>query len=138
MLDPGFREKYRTMPQQNITFDNGPWLKPTVAATRTSLSLRLLESELLSRDGARLRIRVANTGSAPAVPVRLEIEGVKRAFYATDNFFWLAPGEAREISVEVLWRESDKRGNAVFSVAAWNADAVFVGFGGSEPVPPPT
>lgn len=36
------------------------------------------------------------------------IEGVKRGFYATDNYTWPAPGETRELTLEVLWREEKK------------------------------
>jgi hypothetical protein len=41
---------------------------------------------------------------------------------ATDNFFWLAPGERRGLQVEVLWREPDRRDQAALVVSAWNAE----------------
>ena len=68
-------------------------------------------------------MRIKNTGGKPAFNTSLDIEGVKRAFYATDNFFWLAPGEERELQVEVLWRDPGQRAQAVLTVSAWNARA---------------
>ncbi|HEY4207085.1 MAG TPA: glycoside hydrolase family 2 protein, partial [Puia sp.] len=63
-----------------------------------------------------------NTGRIPAFMVELDITGVKRAFYASDDYLWLAPGESKEISLNVLWRE--KQQNAHLSVGAWNAAPV--------------
>ena len=72
---------------------------------------------------SQLRVRVKNTGSKPAFNTRLDVEGAPRVFYATDNFFWLAPDKQRELQVEVLWREPVRREQAVLVVNAWNAEA---------------
>jgi beta-mannosidase len=128
MSDAAFREKYRAEPPQyrdpthpGLTLDKGPWLKPRVAATTTSLSLKLETNTNSSPAHSRLQVRVKNTGAVPAFNTQLNIEGTKRAFHATDNFFWLAPGEERLLDVEVLWREPANRAQAVFIVGAWNA-----------------
>jgi beta-mannosidase len=52
---------------------------------------------------------------------QINIEGTRRSFYATDNFFWLASGEERDIDLTVLWRDEDTRNNAVLTVGAWNS-----------------
>ena len=52
---------------------------------------------------------------------RLNLEGAKRVFYATDNFFWLAPGEARDLQIEVSWREPGPHPEVSLTASAWNA-----------------
>jgi beta-mannosidase len=116
-----FRDKYRAAPQPNLTFDQGPWLKPAVANTQTTLTLTAGKPAAQPGERARLTLRVRNTGAAPAFPVHLEIDGAKRAFFATDNYFWLAPGEEKSIQVDVLWRELPAGKPIQVSAQAWNA-----------------
>jgi beta-mannosidase len=124
MDDASFRDKYRATPQPNIAFENGPWLKPSVAATRTSLELKLITTKARGTDRARVVVRLANTGRLAAFPVQLDIDGAMRCFYAEDNFFWLAPGEQREIALEVQWRETHPGKAVSVSASAWNAASV--------------
>jgi beta-mannosidase len=63
---------------------------------------------------------VKNIGKVPSFMTKLDITGVKRAFTATDNYYWLSPGESREITIEVLWRESVIGKKIVLSCEAWN------------------
>ncbi len=122
LSDEAFRTKYRAAPQPALTLDKGPWLKPQTAAQGTALTAELVEHEQTAANRSRLRVRVKNTGDKPAFNTRLDIAGVKRLFYATDNFFWLAPGEQRELQVEVLWREPERRDQAAVVVGAWNVE----------------
>ena len=121
MGNEAFRNKYRATPQPSLAFDSGPWLKPQTAPQTTTLAASLLEQKQLDAHRGQLRVRVRNTGARPAFNTRLDIEGAKRAFYATDNFFWLAPGEERELQAEVLWREPGQRAQTALTVSAWNA-----------------
>lgn len=68
---------------------------------------------------SRPTVRVKNTGTVPSCMTRPDIVGAKRAFYTSDNFTWLAPGETKEISVYVLWWEPNPP--AVLTLGAWNA-----------------
>jgi hypothetical protein len=92
MSDEVFRRKYRAAPQPAITLDKGPWLKPQTVAQPTSLTAELVEHRQTASNRSRLRLRVSNTGKKPAFNTRIDIEAAPRAFYASDNFFWLAPG----------------------------------------------
>jgi beta-mannosidase len=123
MSDASFREQYRATPQPSLTLDRGPWLKRRVAAVPTTLSLKVEAQEKAGSDRSRLKVRVRNAGGAPAFMTRLNVEGVRRAFHATDNFFWLAPGEERLIEIEVLWREAARAAQAVLTAESWNAPA---------------
>jgi beta-mannosidase len=123
MGDEVFRRKYRATPQPALTLDKGPWLKPQTAAHPTSLTAELVEHRQTAPNRSHLRIRVRNTGGKPAFNTRIDIEAARRAFYASDNFLWLAPGEQRDLQVEVLWREPTRRDQTALVVSAWNAEA---------------
>jgi beta-mannosidase len=121
MNDAAFRQRYRQTPRPTITLDKGPWLKPQTTGQVTSLRLKLVEQKPTGACQNRLVVHVANTGGKPAFNTRLDVTGVKRCFWATDNFFWLAPGEERQLQLEVRWREPDERSRARLSLGAWNA-----------------
>jgi beta-mannosidase len=121
MEDKAFYEKYVNEPIAWITLEKGPWLKPTVAKSPTTLAIAVLASKSVSESQSELRVRISNTGKQPAFMTKLDITGVKRAFFASDNYLWLQPGESKEITMNVLWRENDKK--AAIEVSAWNAPA---------------
>ena len=124
LADEAVRRSFREAPKQWPELPRGPWLKPAVAARRTSLGISLIEERPSAPGRSVVRLRVANAGELPAFPVKIDIEGGRRAFFATDNFFWLAPGESREISAEVLWRDSRSGRRWKASASAWNAETV--------------
>ena len=66
----------------------------------------------LDRHGSDL-ISVTNTGDKPAVGVHFVCPDISDHFHCDDSYFWLDPGEERQITVSQT--------NEV-SVAAWNAD----------------
>lgn len=120
MDDKAFYEKYVSEPIAWPTLEKGPFLKPTVARTATSLKMSLQKQDDLSADRSRITAQVTNTGTIPAFMTRFDIAGVKRATVATDNYFWLAAGESRTVTIDVLWRETPA-GKASLTVSAWNA-----------------
>ncbi|OGV59609.1 MAG: hypothetical protein A2283_13680 [Lentisphaerae bacterium RIFOXYA12_FULL_48_11] len=126
MNDPAFRDKYRQSPQPTLTLEKGPWLKPQTAMQPTSLDLAILKQKLLDRDHCQLTVQVSNKGPKPAFMTRVDVEGAKRVFYANDNFFWLAPGETRELQVEIMWRNiAELTGcQPVVSLTSWNSKGV--------------
>ncbi len=121
MSDGAFREKYRATPQPGLTFDKGPWLKPQAASKPTALEASLVARDRIAGDRSRLRVHIKNSGDTPAFNTTVDVGGARRAFYATDNFFWLGPGEERELQIDILWREPGHRGGAEVAVGAWNA-----------------
>ena len=70
-----------------------------------------------------IKARVRNAGSGPAFYTEVNIDGTRRTFYATDNGFWLAPGEERLLDIHVWWREPETRSQAALTLGAWNARA---------------
>lgn len=128
MRDRAFREKYRATPQPGLTFDKGPWLKRQTVRTLTALALDVTERRDTAPSRSQLRLHLRNTGRVPAFAARVDIGGAKRAFYATDNYFWLAPGEKKTLDVEVLWREGQRPTNASVTAQAFNAATVTAKF----------
>jgi len=122
MSDPGFRTRYRRSAQASLEFRNGPWLRPQVAAAPTKLDLAVVSRRDPVENESWIRVRIRNTGSTPAFDTRVDITGSKRSFVATDNDFWLMPGEDRQIDLQVLWREPATRDRAVLTIGAWNVE----------------
>ena len=122
MQDTAFYNKYISQPIAWITLEKGPWLKPVVQQSATSLSINVAANKKLTDTESELTIVVKNTGKLPAFMTKLDVAGVKRAFYATDNYLWLQPGESKQVIMNVLWRETNRNATAV--VSAWNAPGV--------------
>ena len=118
MEDKSFYDKYLNEPIAWVTLDKGPWLKPAVAKSSTTLALAVLADKKISDNQNKITVRVKNTGTVPSFMTKLDLVGMKRAFYASDNYMWIAPGETKEIEVNVLWREEAKAKKV--TVAGWN------------------
>ncbi len=124
MQEAAFYMEYRAQPQPALTLDKGPWLKRQVAAQRTALTLAITEQRQLAPDRSVITVTLHNMGHTPAFPVHMDINGAKRAFYATDNYFWLAPGEERRIELQLLWRETPLPQDVRVEAKAWNTERV--------------
>jgi len=84
---------------------------------RTSLSAR--------HEAGKLVIR--NTGQLPAVGVHVQAPDCSDSLRLADGYFWLDPGEEREVVVEVMPTVSgETHAPGQVTVAAWNAEGVVV------------
>ncbi len=117
------RREFRSKPSEWPALENGPWLKPSVAASPTQLEIYLLSTSAGPASRTTIRARVKNIGGTPSPVTRIDVTGTKRSFFATDNFFWLPPGEERDITLDVLWRDAATRGSAALEISSWNAPA---------------
>ncbi|MFN4146572.1 MAG: glycosyl hydrolase 2 galactose-binding domain-containing protein [Runella sp.] len=126
MNDKAFYEKYVNEPINWITLEKGPYLKATVANTAAKLEGYFVSSQEISGQRSQWKVLVKNSGKTPAFMTKIEIAGAKRAFVADDNFFWLAAGESREVSLDILWREPSNKHNAILEFSAWNAPKVTI------------
>lgn len=120
MEEPEYNHQFNNEPVPWPTLDKGPWLKPTVAHTKTTLDVKLISSKSDASNSSQIDLKVTNTGKIPAFMVNMDITGIKRAFYATDNYFWLAPGESKDITINVLWREPTDNKKVTMEIGAWN------------------
>ena len=113
---------FRQAPKEWPALEKGPWLKPAVAANRTSLRARGVRKEALANGRTKIAVTVANAGKHPAFPVLLEFDGARHSAFGSDNFFWLAAGEERTLEFEILPRE--KSAVSWLTASALNAPAV--------------
>ena len=111
------RNLRRSLPQKNPMYDKGPWLKEMVEGVGKTV----IEAECLRQyqENERLFkcIRVKNTGGLPAFPVRFDSPELP-PFYTNDNYFLLAPGEERNITLAI---RDDKNGfDRPVYISGWN------------------
>lgn len=115
-----FYNNYVQEPVPWVTLENGPWLKPLASKTKTRLSVQVIDIHHGQPAMSAVKLRIRNIGNTPSFMTQINIEGTKRVFYASDNYFWLSPGEEKEVNVNVHWRESITRRKAEFTVRGWN------------------
>ncbi len=113
------RKSFRQSPKDWPILENGPWLKRDIANTQTTLSLKLIEFERQSPTRSRARIQIVNTGEYPSFNTTIDVIHSKRCFYATDNYFWLDPGEVKTIDIDIHWREENQHKVEII-LASWN------------------
>jgi beta-mannosidase len=121
MDDTAFYYKYLSEPIPWITLDKGPWLKPTVANSKTSLDIKVIGNSPLKDGNSEIQLLLKNTGKIPSFMTTIDISGAKRIFYASDNYFWLAPGEEKIISMTLSFRENSINKKIAIMTGAWNA-----------------
>lgn len=126
LADNKSREEFRSKPTPWPILAKGPWLKPTVAKTQTTLTVEAL-SVTPSPDGdTHVEFRVRNSGKAPSFMTAIDVRGARRTFCANDNFLWLQPGESRTIALQLHWREQPERAPRTVVVSSWNAPQAVV------------
>ena len=124
MNDPAFSKSYISNPVEWPTLREGPWLKPIVAQKRTRLRAGIVSTGQTGEDYTRATIKISNQGEVPAFMTRIDVEGAKRTFVADDNYFWLPPGEEKEVEVIIKWRETSENKRKSIAIKAWNAKSI--------------
>jgi beta-mannosidase len=117
MKEDALRESYRAKAQTALRFENGPWLKPQVSATRTALHAEYRPAS----DGRSEELLVSNTGNTPAFPVNVR-SASGQIIAASDAYFLLMPGESRLLGI----RLREPVPITSLAVVAWNAEPVTV------------
>ena len=124
MDDPVFYNKYISEPTPWVTLEKGPWLKSVIGKASTRLMLDMISIQRLHENRSRLKVKITNSGKIPAFMTKVDIMGIKRATFMSDNYMWLSPGENKEVTIDVLWRESSAIDKVIISVGAWNAKVI--------------
>jgi len=121
MEDSEYYRKFSAEPVAWPTLKTGPWIKPTVAKTKTSLEISGVNYVSSGNNMGTLSFSVKNTGKVPSFMTHIEMEGVKRLFFATDNYFWLPAGDTKDIKMEIKIREEQPVKTFQLIVKSWNA-----------------
>ncbi len=133
LADPAARKAWQSKPATDPICKTGPWLKPQVESQPTQLDARLVSAKRGGNE-ARITVRITNTGKAPAFPVKIAVEPDAYTSIWSDSFFWLLPGETKDITGTV---KLDMKGldpvtkppvakllDITMNVSAWNAPTV--------------
>lgn len=132
LADPEARKQWQSKPSVDAMCKTGPWLKPQVEGLPTSLEAKILSARSAGPE-AEIRLVVRNTGSHPAFPVSVKIAPDVYSNLWDENYFWLPPGESRELTglVRLDMKGLDpimnppvaKLEDLQVEVSAWNAPA---------------
>ena len=119
--DKAFREEYRREAKQGLQLTEGPWLRPQLLQLPTQLKAKVLSAERESEIRGRLTIEVENTGNLPAVMTNVHVAGPLR-YVADDAFFWLEPGERRQVNLRLRLLTGESPSELNISARAWNCE----------------
>ncbi|MBQ0005841.1 MAG: hypothetical protein KBS57_00330, partial [Alistipes sp.] len=89
------------------------WLKPTVAQSKTKLTVSGLKNE---RNGT-VSFTVTNTGKKPSPFTYIKVDD--EIFYCSDDYFWLNPGESKSVKVNI--KDYSPQRKFTVSINSWNA-----------------
>ena len=120
MEDPEYHKKYVESAPEWPTMDKGPWLKPTVAKSKTTLAV----SPLTKVNDNRCSLTVTNKGKNPSPMTIIDLDG--GIFTTSDNFFWLAPGESKEITINVKSSSPIGKAPTKVMVTSWNSKTITI------------
>ncbi|MEI6916157.1 MAG: glycoside hydrolase family 2 protein, partial [Armatimonadota bacterium] len=133
LADPKARAAWQAKPTTDPICDKGPWLKPQLESLPTSIDAKLV-SIRSAGDEANVVITVKNTGKVPAYPAKISVAPDVYSSMWSDNYFWLAPGETRQITgvIKLNMKGLDPIANPPvlaisdmsLSISAWNAQPV--------------
>lgn len=124
MEDPEFYKKFSTEPVEWPTLEKGPWLKQVVVKNKTTLEVTDIQVKSFSEGRGIMSFTVRNTGKNPSFMTRLEMEDVKRIFFASDNYFLLESYETKTIEMEFVVREDKPVNQFKLMVGGWNTKSV--------------
>jgi beta-mannosidase len=107
---------------------NGPWLKNAMQGGRQAkLKLEVIKKEKVSELVSRLQVKATNQGQVPSFMTTLALESNDFIFYNSDNYFWLEPGESRELTMHVSersvgYQDGTARPAQVITLRSWNGN----------------
>ena len=114
MEDPEYYKEYLEKTPAWPTLTEGPWLKPTVARSKTTLAVSGFNTE----GENEYALTVTNKGKYPSPMTIVDVnDGI---FYTSDNFFWLEPGESKVVKITIKDGSAEVNPLKV-TVASWNA-----------------
>jgi beta-mannosidase len=119
--DEAFREEYRRGSQQGLQLSDGPWLRPQLLKVPAKLAAKVISAEKESQTRGRLVVGVENIGDRPAVMTNIHVAGRLR-YVADDAFFWLEPGEQREVQLRLRLLPGESPTDLEIFARAWNCD----------------
>jgi beta-mannosidase len=119
MEDESFRKQYRAKADKALFIDKGPWLRPQLLKSPTTLSCKLVSATKENDTRFILVADVKNTGDHPAVMTSVEVPG-SVCVVADDAGFWMEPGESRRVHLRVRCAKDTPAAALTVEGCAWN------------------
>ena len=120
---------------EGTAFDQSEWKRevtvpaPDVPKTRLMdvLPKTTLAGRLIPQNDGSAVLRIENTGAYPAFLTEIDVgEALLAQIIPSDNYFWLAPGETREVLLEKSPAATATVDKTTIRLRAWNAAAASV------------
>ena len=105
LKDKEILDRERKDVQNNLLFQNGPWLKPQLGGIGGAMLSFETVDERQEGYFVRKIFKIKNEGSVAAYPVIIDSADIKTKVVLSDNFFLLCPGEEREVSAAIPFVE---------------------------------
>jgi beta-mannosidase len=133
LADPEARKRWQAGPVLESLNQTGPWLKPQIQASSTTLH-GSAKFDGQSKTEAGIIVTLNNNGQVPAYPVRIELQPEICSVLWDDNFFWVASGESATVrgTVRLDMAGLDpitnppvaNRADLLVRISAWNAPLI--------------
>ena len=124
LRDPAVLNEYRSQVQPNPYYDNGPWLKPQLAALPGKLSFVVgIDQDYLLCNERRmtLSLTITNGCSRPLFPIHISIDDNAVVCQADDDRFFLPEEESRDVKLNVRIKDLSHRTLTVI-LSCWGCD----------------
>ncbi len=122
MADKEFLEAYRSAPQENILFENGPVMKNEIEKTNSVIAVNIDECH---KDGDRIHLKVRLKASAPVFPVMVKSVQENTLSYESDNYFFMDTNEEKVIDMEIR-NKGDLSRKIEICVSSWNSEDTII------------
>ena len=123
MKDKEIYDKYRSSPQENLTFDKGPWLKKQIeSAKRAELNCNIMSIHEEDQT-VTINLEIENTSENPAFPVKIDITDDGTLCSLNDNCYFHNAKEIKHLKL-VVNKKNDSLNGFNMEITAWNCDKI--------------
>ena len=123
MRDETVKSLYRSKPQPNFKFTNGPWLKEQVTHAPCAELVCGDIAVLTEQEHIFIDFELKNLSETPAFPVRIDIAEPQTLCAASDNYYFQSGGEVKRLHIEV-WNKNPALKSLTLEISAWNANTI--------------
>lgn len=122
MREKEFFEQYRSTPQENILFDNGPFIKNELAVAPSKIEAVVLNCQ---KQDERIHLKLKIKSFAPNFPVMVKVVDDDTLSYESDNYFFMGDNEEKTVDMEI-WNKGERKRELTVSISSWNSEPSFI------------
>lgn len=121
LADAELQRKCRSLPTENLYFENGPWLKPTIERAKRAEIIANIVKKGTDGKYSYADVLIENTSQTPAFPIVIDVNNDEQRCFLSENFFMLEGGEKKNIRIT-----ADKGEIAKIKISFWNGSDLTV------------